>query len=53
VGGAIVPLVAGNAADLWGLKLALSVPAFCYCGIFVFALYARRPLPAGVVETAT
>ena len=53
VGGAIVPLVAGNAADLWGLKLALSVPAFCYFGTFVFALYARRPLPAGVVETAT
>jgi FHS family L-fucose permease-like MFS transporter len=44
VGGAIVPLVAGNAADLWGLKEALAVPAFCYFGIFVFAWFARRPL---------
>ena len=44
VGGAIVPLAAGQAADLWGLKLALAVPAVCYFGIFVFALFARRPL---------
>ena len=29
VGGAIVTLVTGNAADLWGLKLALIVPAVC------------------------
>jgi len=44
VGGAIVPLAAGQAADQWGLKLALAVPAVCYFGIFVFALFARRPL---------
>ncbi len=44
VGGAIVPLVTGTAADLWGLKLSLSVPAICYFGILAFGLYARRPL---------
>jgi FHS family L-fucose permease-like MFS transporter len=44
VGGAIVPLVTGTAADLWGLKLSLSVPAICYFGILAFGLFARRPL---------
>jgi MFS transporter, FHS family, L-fucose permease len=46
VGGAIVPLVTGNAADLWGLKQALVVPAVCYLTILVFGWFARRPLPA-------
>jgi MFS transporter, FHS family, L-fucose permease len=44
VGGAIVPLVTGKAADLWGLKLALAVPALCYFGILAFGVFARRPL---------
>jgi FHS family L-fucose permease-like MFS transporter len=44
VGGAIVPLVTGTAADLWGLKTSLSVPAICYFGILAFGLFARRPL---------
>jgi FHS family L-fucose permease-like MFS transporter len=44
VGGAIVPLLAGTAADLWGLKVALIVPAACYCGILAFGWFARRPL---------
>ncbi len=44
VGGAIVPLIAGKAADLWGLKLALIVPAICYCVILAFGWFARRPL---------
>jgi MFS transporter, FHS family, L-fucose permease len=43
VGGAIVPLVSGNAADIWGLKTALAVPAVCYFGILLFGWYARRP----------
>jgi MFS transporter, FHS family, L-fucose permease len=46
VGGAIVPLVAGNAADLWGLKHALVVPAACYCTILAYGWFARRPLQA-------
>jgi FHS family L-fucose permease-like MFS transporter len=46
VGGAIVPLVTGNAADLWGLKQALIVPAACYLTILAFGWFARRPLSA-------
>jgi FHS family L-fucose permease-like MFS transporter len=46
VGGAIVPLVTGNAADLWGLKHALLVPAACYATILAFGWFARRPLRA-------
>jgi FHS family L-fucose permease-like MFS transporter len=44
VGGAIVPLITGNAADIWGLKQALVVPAACYCGILLFGWFARRPV---------
>jgi FHS family L-fucose permease-like MFS transporter len=44
VGGAIVPLITGKAADLWSLNAALSVPAVCYCGILAFGWFARRPL---------
>jgi FHS family L-fucose permease-like MFS transporter len=48
VGGAIVPLVTGNAADYWGLKQALIVPAVCYLGILTFGWFSRRPAgPAG------
>jgi FHS family L-fucose permease-like MFS transporter len=43
VGGAIVPLLTGLAADWVGLKTALIVPAICYAGILSFGLYARRP----------
>jgi FHS family L-fucose permease-like MFS transporter len=46
VGGAIVPLVTGNAADLWGLKHALIVPAVCYFTILAYGWFARRPLPS-------
>jgi MFS transporter, FHS family, L-fucose permease len=44
VGGAIVPLVTGTAADLWGLKEALVVPGVCYLGILVFGWFSRRPV---------
>ncbi len=46
VGGAIVPLVTGTAADVWGLKHALIVPAVCYFTILGFGWFARRPLAA-------
>ena len=46
VGGAVVPLVTGLAADVLGLKLALVVPALCYIGILGFGWYARRPYDA-------
>lgn len=45
VGGAVIPLITGNAADLWGLKPALIVPAACYFGILLFGWFARRPAP--------
>ena len=45
VGGAIVPLITGRAADLTGLKAALIVPAICYAVICGFGIYARRPAP--------
>jgi FHS family L-fucose permease-like MFS transporter len=44
VGGAIVPLLTGDAADLLGLKHALIVPAVCYFTILSFGWFARRPL---------
>jgi MFS transporter, FHS family, L-fucose permease len=44
VGGAVVPLVTGRAADVWDWKLALMVPAVCYLGILMFGWFARRPL---------
>jgi FHS family L-fucose permease-like MFS transporter len=43
VGGAVVPIVTGKAADSWGLKWALIVPAACYAGIVLFGWWARRP----------
>jgi len=43
VGGAIVPLLTGHAADWVGLKAALLVPALCYLGILSFGIYSRRP----------
>jgi MFS transporter, FHS family, L-fucose permease len=46
VGGAVVPLLTGAAADMVGLKLALVVPALCYVGILGFGWYARRPYDA-------
>ena len=43
VGGAVVPLLTGFAADAAGLKMALAVPALCYAVILYFGLYARKP----------
>lgn len=52
VGGAIVPLITGHAADVIGLKAALIVPAVCYAGILSYGWYARRPaLESGVPMT--
>ena len=47
VGGAIIPRATGKAADFWGLKMALIVPALCYCVILLFGWFARRPHKAG------
>jgi FHS family L-fucose permease-like MFS transporter len=54
VGGAVVPIVTGKAADLWSLKSALIVPAACYAGIVLFGWYARRrPVRSGIPERAS
>jgi FHS family L-fucose permease-like MFS transporter len=47
VGGAVVPLLTGHAADLIGLKRALFIPAVCYAGIVSFGVYARHPVSRG------
>jgi FHS family L-fucose permease-like MFS transporter len=44
VGGAVVPIITGKAADLWSLKSALLVPVACYFGILLFGIFARGPL---------
>jgi MFS transporter, FHS family, L-fucose permease len=41
VGGALIPLLTGNAADLWGLKRALIVPAVCYLCILIYGCLFR------------
>ena len=46
VGGAIVPLLTGHAADAVGLKMALLVPVVCYALILCFGVFARRPRAA-------
>ncbi len=43
VGGAIVPLLTGAAADMAGLKASLIVPAVCYAAILGFGIFARYP----------
>jgi FHS family L-fucose permease-like MFS transporter len=53
VGGAIVPIVTGSAADAIGLKAALIVPAICYLGILSFGVYARHRARDAVASTAT
>jgi FHS family L-fucose permease-like MFS transporter len=42
VGGAIVPLLTGAAADHVGLKLALLVPALCYVWIGFYGIFTAR-----------
>jgi MFS transporter, FHS family, L-fucose permease len=51
VGGAIVPLLTGKAADNWDLSTALVVPAVCYLGILGFGWMARKPSAALLVPT--
>ena len=48
VGGAIVPVITGAAADRFGLSAALLVPAVCYVGIAGFAILIRL----GVLDRA-
>jgi FHS family L-fucose permease-like MFS transporter len=36
VGGAVLPPLTGHAADLWGWRAALLVPAVCYVSILMY-----------------
>ena len=42
VGGAVIPLITGMAADAAGLKSALIVPVLCYAGIAAYGWFTRR-----------
>jgi FHS family L-fucose permease-like MFS transporter len=42
VGGSLIPLLTGHVADSWGLRMAMSIPLFCYLYIWIFG-YANRP----------
>ncbi|MGZ5922901.1 MAG: glucose/galactose MFS transporter, partial [Rhizomicrobium sp.] len=53
VGGAIVPIITGAAADAMDLKGALIVPAICYLGILLFGIYARRSAAASALAPVT
>jgi len=52
VGGAIVPVITGAAADVIGLKAALIVPAICYLGILGFGIYTRQRTAGAVTSAA-
>ena len=49
VGGAVVPVLTGVAADHFGLGHALAIPALCYVYIAVFGLGALRERGAALV----
>ena len=56
VGGAVVPLATGFAADHLGLGLALFVPALCYAWIFCYGLItsaSRLPAASGLAIAAS
>ncbi|TCP96387.1 FHS family L-fucose permease-like MFS transporter [Sphingomonas sp. PP-F2F-A104-K0414] len=42
VGGALVPVLQGLAADAYGLRLAFCLPLACYAYVLTFAIYCRR-----------
>jgi FHS family L-fucose permease-like MFS transporter len=43
VGGAIVPLIQGVAADAWGIQLAFFVPLLCYTYIVYYGIKGHIP----------
>ncbi|MES2526953.1 MAG: sugar MFS transporter [Bdellovibrionota bacterium] len=42
LGGSLIPLITGQLADKWGLRLAMCVPLLCYVYIWLFGC-ANRP----------
>jgi FHS family L-fucose permease-like MFS transporter len=47
VGGAIIPPLTGHAADVLGWKMALMVPAACYCCILAYGWWRASPVDRG------
>jgi MFS transporter, FHS family, L-fucose permease len=43
VGGALVPIAMGKAADLYGLQRAMLIPAACYFYIICYAFFGSQP----------
>ncbi len=50
VGGAVIPLAGGIAADLWGIKSALCCSAFCYLIISTYGFFSLRRRTLGEGE---
>jgi len=50
VGGAFIPLLTGHAADLWGLKPALMIPAACYFCILLYGIVFRGAVTVARVD---
>lgn len=42
LGGSVIPLLTGQIADMWGLRMAMSIPLICYVYIWLFG-YSNRP----------
>jgi MFS transporter, FHS family, L-fucose permease len=52
VGGAVIPVVTGIAADHIGLSLALFVPALCYIWIAAYGAIANAPVRSAANQSA-
>jgi len=50
VGGAIVPSLMGQAADMFGLQNAMFIPAVCYLYIVYYAFRESQPQVAGIAD---
>jgi len=53
VGGAVIPVATGAAADRFGLALALLVPAACYLWIACYGWLGSKPTIATAMRVAT
>ncbi len=42
LGGSLIPLLTGQVADTWGLRMAMSIPLFCYVYVWLFG-FSNRP----------
>ncbi len=42
VGGSLIPVLTGQVADAWGLRMAMSIPLFCYLYVWLFG-FVNRP----------